>query len=61
MKKQVFLMALTAISLQISASNLRVVSETDTTAVEELHEVVVQGVRAQKNAPYAVANIQKKE
>ena len=61
MKKQVFLMALTAISLQISASNLRIVSETDTTAVEELHEVVVQGVRAQKNAPYAVANIQKKE
>ena len=61
MKKQVFLMVLTAISLQISASNLRVVSETDTTAVEELHEVVVQGVRAQKNAPYAVANIQKKE
>lgn len=61
MKKQVFLMALTAISLQISASNIRVVSETDTTAVEELHEVVVQGVRAQKNAPYAVANIQKKE
>ena len=54
-------MALTAISLQISASNIRVVSETDTTAVEELHEVVVQGVRAQKNAPYAVANIQKKE
>ena len=61
MKKKVFLMALTAISMQISASNLRVVSETDTTAVEELHEVVVQGVRAQKNAPYAVANIQKKE
>ena len=61
MKKQVFLLALTAISMQISASNLRFVSETDTTAVEELHEVVVQGVRAQKNAPYAVANIQKKE
>ena len=61
MKKQVFLMVLTAISLQISASNLRVVSETDTASVEQLQEVVVSGVRAQKNAPYAVANILKKE
>ena len=54
-------MVLTAISLQISASNLRVVSETDTASVEQLQEVVVSGVRAQKNAPYAVANILKKE
>ena len=31
----------------------------DSTQVEALQEVVVKGVRAQKNAPYAVANIKK--
>ncbi len=35
--------------------------EYDSTKVEQLQEVVVQGVRAQKNAPYAVSNIKKKE
>ncbi|MBQ7472067.1 MAG: TonB-dependent receptor [Prevotella sp.] len=34
---------------------------TDTTRMEDLQEVVVQGVRAQKDAPYAVSNIKKKE
>jgi len=33
----------------------------DSTRVEQLHEVVVSGVRAQKNAPFAVSNIKKKE
>ncbi len=33
----------------------------DSTQVEALQEVVVKGVRAQKNAPYAIANIKKKE
>ena len=33
----------------------------DSTQVEQLQEVVVKGVRAQKNAPYAIANIQKQE
>ena len=33
----------------------------DSTKVEKLNEVVVSGVRAQKNAPYAIANIKKKE
>jgi len=33
----------------------------DSTQVEQLQEVVVNGVRAQKNAPYAIANIQKQE
>ncbi|MCH5307781.1 MAG: TonB-dependent receptor [Prevotella sp.] len=31
----------------------------DSTRVEQLQEVVVQGVRAQKNSPYAVSNIKK--
>ena len=33
----------------------------DSTKVEKLSEVVVKGVRAQKNAPYAISNIKKKE
>ena len=33
----------------------------DSTQVEALQEVVVRGVRAQKNAPYAIANIKKAE
>ena len=33
----------------------------DSTKVEQLQEVVVKGVRAQKNAPYAVANIKKQQ
>ena len=33
----------------------------DSTKVEKLTEVVVSGVRAQKNAPYATSNIKKKE
>ncbi len=33
----------------------------DSTQVEQLQEVVVQGVRAQKNAPFAVTNIKKRE
>ena len=33
----------------------------DSTQVEQLQEVVVSGVRAQKNAPYAIANIKKQQ
>ena len=33
----------------------------DSTQVEALQEIVVKGVRAQKNAPFAVANIKKQE
>ena len=33
----------------------------DSTQVEALQEVVVKGMRAQKNAPYAIANIKKQE
>ena len=33
----------------------------DSTQVEQLQEVVVNGVRALKNAPYAIANIKKQE
>ncbi len=33
----------------------------DSTQVEALSEIVVKGVRAQKNAPFAIANIKKKD
>ena len=33
----------------------------DSTKVEALQEIVVKGVRAQKNAPFAIANIKKQE
>ena len=33
----------------------------DSTQVEQLQEVVVKGVRAQKNAPFAISNIKKAE
>ena len=33
----------------------------DSTQVEALQEVVVKGVRAQKNAPYAIANLKKEQ
>ena len=33
----------------------------DSTQVEQLQEVVVKGVRAQKNAPYAISNIKKQQ
>lgn len=35
--------------------------QTDSLRLEELHEVVVKGVRAQDNAPYAVTHIKKAE
>ena len=33
----------------------------DSTQVERLSEVVVRGVRAQKNAPYAISNLKKQQ
>ena len=36
-------------------------ADSDSTRVERLQEVVVKGVRAQKNAPYAVENIRKRD
>ena len=45
----------------VSASGFAENTELDTTKVEQMQEVVVQGVRAQKNAPYAIANIKKAE
>lgn len=43
------------------AVNAMAVEPVDSLKMEQLHEVVVSGVRTQKNAPYAVANIKQKE
>ncbi|MBR7068776.1 MAG: TonB-dependent receptor [Bacteroidales bacterium] len=43
------------------ASNLSAQESSDSMRVENLQEIVVKGVRAQKNAPYAVANIKREQ
>lgn len=43
------------------AMNAMAAEPVDSLKMEQLHEVVVSGVRTQKNAPYAVANIKQKE
>lgn len=55
MKKVVLLAVALASAAGLKAQNV------DTLANQELQEVTVVGVRAQKNAPYAVANIKKSE
>ena len=51
-----------ASSLAIAASGIAHTAKADDSIrSEKLQEVVVKGVRAQKNAPFAVANIGKKE
>ena len=61
MKKRMFFMmaALLGSSMGVVAQNTRALY--DSTQVEQLQELVVKGVRAQKNAPFAVANIKKAE
>lgn len=58
--KKIFLTAAAA-AVMVSASAQNKAALHDSTQVEELHEVVVKGVRAQKNAPYAIANIKKQQ
>lgn len=58
MKKIVLLAMATVMSASVDAQNRAALY--DSTQVEKLSEVVVRGVRAQKNAPYAVSNIKKK-
>ena len=55
-----FFLAMTAlVCASVNAQNKAALY--DSTQVESLQEVVVKGVRAQKNAPYAVANIKKQQ
>ena len=59
MKKIVLLAVSTVVSASVDAQNRAALY--DSTQVEKLSEVVVNGVRAQKNAPYAINNLKKKE
>ncbi len=54
--KKLFLLWLLGAAMTTQAERMQF----DSTKVEQLQEVVVKGVRAQNNAPYAVSNIKKK-
>jgi len=57
-----FMRRAVAITVLVSANIVAVAnSPLDTAKVERLQEVVVNGVRAQKNAPYAISNIKKQQ
>ena len=57
------LLGVECLALSVYAqNNQRLMSnELDSLRLEQLQEVVVKGVRAQKDAPFAIANIKKKE
>ena len=59
MKRLFFSMIALVSAMSVNAQNKAALY--DSTQVEALQEVVVKGVRAQKNAPYAIANIKKQE
>ena len=56
-----FVLGMAALLCAVSVNAQKKVALYDSTKVEQLKEVVVKGVRAQKNAPYAIANIKKAE
>ena len=59
MKRLILETAALACAVSMNAQNKAALY--DSTQVEALSEIVVKGVRAQKNAPFAVANIKKQE
>jgi len=59
MKRLILETAALACAVSMNAQNKAALY--DSTQVEALNEIVVKGVRTQKNAPFAVANIKKKE
>ena len=67
MKKNIlvclFLLGIGCLPLSVHAQETKVskLNELDSLRMEQLQEVVVKGVRAQKDAPFAIANIKKKE
>lgn len=56
MKKNLLWLIGLAVAMPVQAQ-----TEDDSLKLEQLQEVVVKGVRAQKNAPFAVSNIKKQE
>ena len=66
MKRLVLMLSVECLVLSVSAQNTfntqhSTLNKVDSLRLEELQEVVVKGVRAQKDAPFAIANIKKKE
>ena len=59
MKKNLLLMA-ALMSAAVMNAQMKT-AKYDSTKVEKLQEIVVNGVRAQKNAPFAITNIKKSE
>ncbi len=62
MKKTFLFLAAPIVASMVHAGNLQpAADDNDSLRLEHLQEVVVRGVNAQKNAPFAVANIKKTE
>lgn len=61
MKKKIWASSLVLAALSVVSAQAIEPSGTDTILVKELQEVTVKGVRAPKNAPFAVANLDKKQ
>ncbi|MBP3270116.1 MAG: TonB-dependent receptor [Bacteroidales bacterium] len=57
---RVFLFPVAVAAMTVSAAVASAQSGSDTTKVESLEASVVQGVRASKNAPFAVSNVNRK-
>ena len=55
MRKILFIYAVLPLAASVSAQ------DTDSLRLEQLQEVVVKGVQAQKDAPYAITRIKKAE
>ena len=61
MKKKTFLFSAALATVVQANAQSEKTTVYDSTRVEQLSEVVVNGVRAQKNAPYAISNIKKQD
>ena len=60
--KKVFFLSLTLMTgLTAKASVENLVSDTDSLRLEQLNEVVIDGVRAHENEPFAVTNINRSD
>ena len=61
MKKKTYLFSAALATVVQANAQSENVTRYDSTRVEQLSEVVVNGVRAQKNAPYAISNLKKQD
>lgn len=59
--KKIILMTASLAAVTLASQDAKAQTEADSLRMEELQEVVVRGVKAQKGAPFAVENIKRKE